>query len=430
MSVDRTMPFMTNRAFREERGVELLGALFGDSAFPSWRPWSGRNVRRSVVHDRLADAGADFMVLSGYEVPEWFADPGVSHERPQGWARDQSFEAQANEHRAVREAVAVMDMSFMAKILVQGPGAEALLNRVSVSNVSVPIGKIVYTQWLTELGGIWTDVTVTRLQEDAYLVVGADIIHRRMLSWLHRHADGGPYVAITDISPARTLLTVQGPRSRELLSRLTTADLSNESFPYMRAKEIEVGKGVALALRVTYLGELGWELHIPTDYAVTVFDALFAAGADLGIRNAGIGALNSLRLEKGYRDYGLDIDNSDSLIDVGLDFTVAWDKPDGFIGRDALVKQRDSGVRTSRMVQVFVNDPEPLLYGDEQLYRDGVHVGENRIGGYGHTLGGERRTGDDRARRGHRRCVHRLGQLGAGHRRTPLPRETVARADV
>ena len=191
MSVDRTMPFMTNRAFRAERGVELLGALFGDSAFPSWQPWSGRDVRRSVVHDRLADAGADFMVLSGYEVPEWFADPGVSHERPQGWARDQSFEAQANEHRAVREAVGVMDMSFMAKILVQGPGAEALLNRVSVSNVSVPIGKIVYTQWLTELGGIWTDVTVTRLQEDAYLVVGADIIHRRMLSWLHRHADGG-----------------------------------------------------------------------------------------------------------------------------------------------------------------------------------------------------------------------------------------------
>ena len=163
-----------------------------------------------MVHDRLADAGADFMVLSGYEVPEWFADPGVSHERPQGWARDQSFDAQANEHRAVREAVGVMDMSFMAKILVRGPGAEALLNRVSVSDVSVPIGKIVYTQWLTEHGGIWTDVTVTRLDRDLYLVVGADIIHRRMLAWLRRHAEGGPYVAITDMSSARTLLTCKG----------------------------------------------------------------------------------------------------------------------------------------------------------------------------------------------------------------------------
>ena len=341
-----------------------------------------------VIHDRLADAGADFMVLSGYEVPEWFADEGVSHERPQGWGRDQSFEAQANEHRAVREAVGVMDMSFMAKILVQGPGAEALLNRVSTSNVSVPVGKIVYTQWLTERAGIWTDVTVTRLEDDAYLVVGADVIHRRMIAWLERHAAGGEYVAITDVSSSRTLLSVQGPRSRELLSRLTTADLSNEAFPYMRAKEIEVGNGVAFALRVTYLGELGWELHIPTDYALTVFDALFEAGRDLGIRNAGLGCLNSLRLEKGYRDYGLDIDNSDTPIDVGLDFVVAWDKPGGFIGRDALVKQRDSGVRTARMVQVLVDDPEPLLYADEQLYRDGEHVGENRIGAFGHTLGG------------------------------------------
>jgi glycine cleavage system aminomethyltransferase T/glycine/D-amino acid oxidase-like deaminating enzyme len=388
MSVDRTMPFMANRAFREERGIELLGALFGDSAFPSWKPWSARDVRRSVVHDRLADAGADFMVLSGYEVPEWFADAGVSHERPQGWARDQSFDAQANEHRAVREAVGVMDMSFMAKILVQGPGAEALLNRVSTSNVSVPVGKIVYTQWLTERAGIWTDVTVTRLEDDAYLVVGADVIHRRMIAWLERHAADGEYVAITDMSSSRTLLSVQGPRSRELLSRLTTADLSNEAFPYLRAKEIEVGSGVAFAMRVTYLGELGWELHIPTDYALTVFDALFEAGRDLGLRNAGLGSLNSLRLEKGYRDYGLDIDNSDTPIDVGLDFVVAWDKPGGFIGRDALVKQRDSGVRTSRMVQVLVNDPEPLLYADEQLYRDGEHVGENRIGAFGHTLGG------------------------------------------
>lgn len=146
LSVDRTMPFMKNRSFRRERTVELLGALFGDSGFPTWKPRYGRDVRRSVIHDRLAAHGADFMVLSGYEVPEWFADEGVSHERPQTWGRDQAFEATTVEHRAVREAVAVMDMSFMAKILVQGPGAEALLNRVSVSNVSVPVGKIVYTQ--------------------------------------------------------------------------------------------------------------------------------------------------------------------------------------------------------------------------------------------------------------------------------------------
>jgi glycine cleavage system aminomethyltransferase T/glycine/D-amino acid oxidase-like deaminating enzyme len=388
ISPDRMLPIMKNRSFREERTVELLGSLFGDAGFPTWQPRFGRNVRRSVIHDRLVDAGAEFMVLSSYEVPEWFAAPGVSHERPQGWGRDQSFDAQAAEHRAVREAVGVMDMSFMAKILVQGPGALPLLDRVSVSRIDVPVGKVVYTQWLTPKAGIWTDVTVTRLDDDVFLVVGADLIHRRMLAWLHRHAEGGDHVAITDITPARTLLSVQGPNSRELLSRLTTADLSNEAFPYMTAQPIDVHHGEALALRVTYLGELGWELHVPADLALTVFDALFEAGRDLGIANAGLGALNSLRLEKAYRDYGLDIDNEDTPLDVGLDFTVAWDKSGGFVGRDALVAQRDSGVRTSRMVQVLVEDPEPLLYRDEQLYRDGEHVGENRIGAFGHTLGG------------------------------------------
>jgi 4-methylaminobutanoate oxidase (formaldehyde-forming) len=388
IAADRMLPFMKNRSFRKERTVELLGSLFGDSGFPTWQPRYARDVRRSVIHDRLAAHGADFMVLSGYEVPEWFAAEGVSHERGQTWGRDQAFEANAVEHRAVREAVGVMDMSFMAKILVQGPGAEDLLSRVSVSNVRVPVGKVVYTQWLTPRGGIWTDVTVTRVGEDAFVVIGADVLHRRMIAWLERHAEGGPYVAITDMTSSRTLLSVQGPRSRELLSRLTTADLSNEAFPYLTAQPIDVHHGEALALRVTYLGELGWELHIPTDFALTVYDALFAAGEDLGLRDAGLLALNSLRLEKAYRDYGLDIDNSDTPLDVGLDFTVAWDKPGGFIGRDVLVAQRDSGVRTARMVQVLIEDPEPLLYGNEQLFRDGERVGEVRNGAYGHTLGG------------------------------------------
>jgi heterotetrameric sarcosine oxidase gamma subunit len=384
---DRMLPFMATRAFREERTRELLGNLFGDAAFPTFQPRLARNVRRSVIHDRLEAAGADFMVLSGYEVPEWFADPGVSHERPQGWGRDQAFDAVANEHRAVREAVGVMDMSFMAKLLVQGPHALDLLNRVSVSEMDVPVGKITYTHWCTPHGGIWTDLTITRLAEDRFLVIGADIIHRRMIAWLERHLADGEFATITDITAARTLLSVQGPRSRELLSRLTTADLSNDAFPYMRAREIDVAYGEALAIRVTYLGELGWELHIPNDLAFTVYDALVKAGRDLGLRHAGIGALNSLRLEKAYRDYGLDIDNEDTLLDVGLDFTIAWDKP-AFIGKDAMVIQRDSGIRASRMVQVLVQDPEPLLYGHEQLYRDGEHVGEVRNGAYGHTLGG------------------------------------------
>ena len=384
---DRMLPFMKNRSFRKERTVELLGSSFGDSGFPTWQPRYARNVRRSVIHDRLADAGAEFMVLSGYEVPEWFAAPGVSHERAQTWGRDQAFDATAAEHLAVREAVGVMDMTFMASLLVQGPDALALLNRVSAGQIDGPVGKIVYTHWCTPKGNIWADLTITRLEEDRFMVIGADIIHRRMIAWLDRYKAAGEFVTVTDMTSSRTLLTVQGPKSRELLSRLTTADLSNEAFPYMSAQEIDAYHGVALAVRVTYLGELGWELHIPADYSLVVYDKLIEAGADLGIKHAGLGALNSLRLEKAYRDYGLDIDNSDTLLEAGLGWAVAWDKPD-FIGKAAIVAERDSGVLKSRLVQVFVNDPEPLLYGHEQLYRDGERVGENNNGAYGHTLGG------------------------------------------
>jgi 4-methylaminobutanoate oxidase (formaldehyde-forming) len=384
---DRLLPFMKNRSFRKERTVELLGDSFGDAFFPTWQPRYARNVRRSVIHDRLVDAGADFAVLTGYEVPEWFAAPGVSHERPQTWGRDQAFEASAAEHRAVREAIGVMDMTFMASLLVQGPDALALLNRVSAGQIDVPVGRIVYTHWCTPKGGIWTDLTITRLDEDRFMVIGADIIHRRMIAWLERHKADGEFVTVTDMTSARTLLTVQGPRSRELLSRLTTADLTNDAFPYMTAQEIDVHHGLALAIRVTYLGELGWELHIPNDVALTVYDALLEAGQDLGITHAGLLALNSLRLEKAYRDYGLDIDNSFTLLQAGLGWAVAWDKPD-FVGRDAMVAELDSGVLTTRLVQVLVDDPEPLLYEREQLYRDGERVGEVENGAYGHTLGG------------------------------------------
>ena len=386
-AIDRTQPHETTPRFRHDRTVEQLGALFGDAVWPNWHPSTGRNVRRSAIHDRLAAKGASFSATSGTEYPEWFAGPGGDTCQTFGWHRDESFPHQAEEHRAIREAVGMIDMSLMANIIVQGRDAEAVLNTLSANDVSV-LGRIVYTQWLNERGGIEADVTVTRLAEDRFMVVSTDLTHRRVLTRLRRYTPEGAHVAVTDISAGTCLMTVQGPRSRELLSRLSSADLSNEGFPYLTAREIDVHYARVLAMRVTYVGELGWELHVPADLALTVYDALVEAGQDLGYRDVGLLAMNSLRLEKGYRDYGLDVDNTDTPIETGLDFFVAWDKPGGFVGRDALLEEREAGPPKRRLVQFLLEDPEPLLFGGEPILREGGWVGYNRIGAYGHTLGG------------------------------------------
>jgi heterotetrameric sarcosine oxidase gamma subunit len=387
LTLDRTQPYESSRRFRADRTIELLGASFGDAVWPNWHPRTARNVRRSVIHDRLAAAGAHFAVSSGWEYPEWFAVDGAPPAIELGWGRDAAFPLQAAEHHAVREAVGMLDMSLMAKFLVQGRDAAAVLDRISTNVVAGPVGRIVYTPWLNERGGIEADLTVTRLAEDRFLVVATDLVHRRIEPWIRRHSPADAHVTVTDVTPGTTLLTVQGPRSRELLARLTSADLSDQSFPYLAAREIDVHYATVLAIRVTYVGELGWELHVPADLALTVCDALVASGTDLGFRFVGLGALGSLRLEKGYRDYAIDIDNTDTPLDAGLGFTVAWDKPGGFVGRDALLRARDAGPPSRRLVQLLLEDPEPLLWGGEPLFRDGRRVGHVRAGAYGHTLG-------------------------------------------
>ncbi len=388
MTVDRTQPFETSRRFRADRTIEQLGALFGDAAWPNWHHRTARNVRRSVIHDRLAAAGAHFGASSGWEYAEWFAGPDARPEIVHGWDRDASFPLQAAEHRVVREAVGMLDMSVMAKFLVQGRDAETVLDFVSANSVAVPIGRIVYTQWLNKAGGIEADLTVTRLADDRFLVVVTDVVHRRIAPWIERNAPAGAHVSVTDVTSGTTLMTVQGPLSRQLLSRLTSADLSNEAFPYMSAREIDLHYARALAMRVTYVGELGWELHVPAEMALTVYDALLEAGADLGYRNVGLGAMGSLRMEKAYRDYGLDIDNTDSPLDVGLGFAVAWDKPGGFLGRDALLAARVARPPRRRLVQVLLEDAQPLLHGGEPVLREGRWLGYVRAAAYGHTLGG------------------------------------------
>ena len=387
-AIDRAAGHETSRRFRAERTVEQLGVLFGDAVWPAWKPGSARDVRRSVLHDRLVAAGGHFNTSVGWEFAEWYDTDGEHPATTLDYARQASFEIVGREHRAVRADVGVLDMSLMAKFLVQGPSAAAVLDRLSVSVVDREVGRLVYTQWLNAAGGIATDLTVTRLGEEKFLVVTSDLIHRRVEPMIRRETRAGEFVTVTDITSGTTLLSVQGPKSRTLLSRLTDADLSNEAFPYLSARQIHIGYAPVLAIRVTYLGELGWELHIPAEYAAGVFDELTSAGGDLGFRPVGLAAMSSLRLEKGYRDLGVDIDNTDNPIEAGLGFTIAWDKPGGFVGRDALVEFKAQGTPRNRVVSLFVDEPAVDLFGNEPVLVDGRWVGYVRAAAYGYTLGG------------------------------------------
>ena len=247
------------------------------------------------------------------------------------------------------------------------------------------MGTVVYTQWCDVDGGLLADLTVTRRGVDRFLVIVSDVSHRRVQTMLRRGLQPGEVAVTTDITAGITLLTVQGPRSRELLQSLSPDDWSNEAFPYLTAREVEVGTSRVLALRVTYLGELGYELHIPSDQGVSVWESLYVAGTAYGLRQVGLLAMGSLRLEKAYRDYGVDIENTDDPLIAGLAFTISWDKPGGFVGREALEKRR--GDRSARMVAVLLDDPEPLLVGGEPVLLDGEWIGYVRAGAYGYTLG-------------------------------------------
>jgi len=388
VAIDRTATYETSRKFRSERTVEQLGVLFGDAVWPAWQPKTGRDVRRSVLHDRLAAAGAHFGVSAGWEFAEWFAGPGEPQQTTMDYRRQASHDIVGREHRTIREAVGVIDMSLMAKLIVQGPHAAAVLSRLSANDVASEPGRLVYTQWLNTSGGIVADVTVTRLGDEKFLVIASDIIHRRIEPLIRRETRDGEFVTVTDVTSGTTLLTVQGPASRELIRRLTDADLSNQAFPYLSARQLHVGYAPVLAIRVTYVGELGWELHVPAEYAAGVYDDLMSAGADLGIRNVGLSAMSGLRLEKGYRDMGVDIDNTDNPIEAGLGFAVAWDKPGGFIGRDALLAARAEGPPKHRVVGLLVDDPDADLFGNEPVHLADQWVGYVRAAAYGHTVGG------------------------------------------
>lgn len=383
--IDRLHPYQTSPDYRASRTVESLGMVY-QTHFPGRSMTTARGIKRSPLHNQLTAQGAYFRDVSGWEGADWYAGPGVEPTVGElSWGRQDWFGQWEREHRAVREGVGLMDMSFMAKFLVEGRDAGAVLERISANRVDGDAGVITYTPWLNEAGLLEADLTVTKLDEDRFWVVASDTAHRHVEAWMRRHAGGGA-VAITDMTSAYAQINVQGPRSREVLQSLTSVDLSNAAFPFRTAREIDLGFARALCVRITYLGELGYELYVPAEQAVHVYERLVEAGAAYGLAHTGLKALSSLRMEKGYRDYGHDIDNTDSVLEAGLGFAVDWDTD--FIGREAALRLKEQGPLERRLVQVRVLDPDPLMFHGEIVYRDGQPVGYVRAASYGHTLGG------------------------------------------
>ena len=384
VDVRRMMPFQRNRSYLHDRTVEALGLLYA-MHWPFRQPETARGVRRSPFHDRLAARGACFGEVAGWERTNWFAPPGQKAEYEYTYGKQNWFAYSAAEHHAVRNNVGVFDLSSFGKYLLEGVEAEAVLNRVCANDVAVPVGKIVYTQWLNEHGGIEADLTVTREAPDRYLIVTAAATQTRDMAWLKDHIPAGSGVVATDVTSGIAVLSVMGPNSRAFLSALTPADFSNEAFPFGTSQIIDIGYARVRASRVTFVGELGWELYIPTEFAQGVLDVVVKAGEAFDLHHAGYHALNSLRMEKGYRHWGHDISPDENPLEAGLGFAVAWDKPGGFIGRDALLLAKEAGLH-QRLTQFALRDPDKLLYHNEPIWRDGVLVGRITSGMFGHSL--------------------------------------------
>jgi len=379
----RMQPFQGNKKYLFERSKETLGLLYADH-FPFLQKKTARNIRRTPFHYQLLNHGAVMGELAGWERANWFSEKGQTASYEYSWKRQNWFENSANEHRSVRENVGLYDMSSFGKIRIEGRDATGFLNFVAAGQYDVEIGKIVYSQFLNNTGGIEADVTITRLSETAYLVVTPAATRLADQIWLSRNV-GNFNVVITDVTAGEGVLAVMGPNSRKLLQMVSPNRFDNEVNPFGTAQEIEIGMGLARVHRVTYVGELGWEIYASSDQAGHIFDTIFEAGQDVGMKLCGMHMMDSLRIEKGFRHFGHDITCEDHVLEAGLGFAVKTDKPD-FIGRDAVLRKKENGL-DRRLLQFVLNDSEPLLYHNEPILRDGVLVGHLTSGNYGHTIG-------------------------------------------
>ncbi|MGD9912560.1 MAG: FAD-dependent oxidoreductase [Rhizobiaceae bacterium] len=384
VDIRRAQPFQKNRRYLKERVSETLGLLYADH-FPYRQMATARGVRRSPLHEHLKARGAVFGEVAGWERANWFAREGQEPEYKYSWWRQNWFDNQRDEHLAVRNGVGLFDMTSFGKIRVEGRDALKFLQRVCANDMDVATGRIVYTQMLNERGGIESDLTATRLSETAFFLVVPGATLQRDLAWLRRHV-ADDFAVITDVTAAESVLCIMGPKSRDLMRRVSPNDLSNDTNPFGTAQEIEVGMGLARAHRVTYVGELGWELYVSTDQTAHVFEEIEAAGAEFGLKLCGLHTLDSCRIEKAFRHFGHDITDEDHVLEAGLGFAVRTGKGD-FIGRDAVLRKKEAGL-SSRMLQFRLKDPQPLLFHNEAIVRDGKIVNTVTSGNYGHHLGG------------------------------------------
>jgi heterotetrameric sarcosine oxidase gamma subunit len=388
IDIRRIHPFQSNRKYLHDRVSESLGLLYA-MHWPYRQAETARGIRRSPIYPYTKDLGAVFGEVNGWERPNWYARDGVKPEYEYSYGRQNWFPCADYEAKRLMTDCAFFDQTSFAKYSVEGRDACKVLNRISTANIDVEPGKIVYTQWLNERGGIEADLTVTRLAADRFLVVTGAAPQTRDMAWLKRHTPADALCVATDITSGLPMIAIMGPKSRALLEKLSGADLSNAAFPFGTSQEIEIGYARVRASRITYVGELGWELYIPTEFVAHVFETLWAAGGDFGLTPAGMHTMNNCRMEKAYRHWGHDMSDEETPLEAGLGFTIAWEKPGGFIGKEALEAQRARKLLPKRLVCLALadtSDAAPMIYHEEPIYRNGVLVGSTTSGAFGHRV--------------------------------------------
>ena len=378
-----------SRHYARERAVEVYSTYY-DIHYPGEERQAGRPLKTAPTYARLADLGAEFGEKSGWERANWFTsneDPSLARLRPRGWAGEHWSSAIAAEHIATRERAGLFDESSFAKIEVSGPDAAAFLQRLSANDVDRATGTVTYTQMLNSRGGIECDLTVTRLADDRFMLVTGTAFGNHDIGWIRKQQGDGGFDAVTirDVTGSLGCFGLWGPRARDVLSGVTADDVSNDGFPYMTARRIVVGDVPCLALRVTYVGELGWELYPHVEFAGALWDTLVTAGEPHGVLPAGYRAIDSLRLEKGYRAWGADITPEEHPFEAGLGFAVRMDVP-GFIGNEALERVLAGGV-TRRLSCLTLTDARAMTLGNEPVFRGGDVVSRVTSGGIGYAVG-------------------------------------------